>query len=494
MKRVNSQKGQALVLIALAIVGLIGFTALTVDGGRVLSDRRHAQNAADASALAAALAKIQDTSGVPTTANAAAENKALERADSNGYHNDGVGSDVIVNIPPVGGTYDGNPEYIQVIIHSYVSTTFARVLGRTMVENTVEAITRVQGSTSTTNPWGNAGMVAVRHTNERCFTINGSANLHIHGSGISVNCTAPDTLFVNGNTNVTLDDDINIAGCYTDQHNQVVFNNPGDAFQCDISMPVLSASDFSGIQRTLPAPDCSSLPLKTSSDTYEEAGYKVFPPGRYTASQTANSDAKLKEGLYCFLGGLNLNANASLVGTGTIQIVLQNGDLNLANNSNNVFNDLEIYSVDGDLSSKGSIYADSIRFFATGTGSFDLNNGDLTSGDAYFYTYGGNFVINSSSVLNLTAPDEGPFAGLLFYKPWGNNIAFDLNGGTNSYIKGTILMPTTEVTLNGGSGMEVHGQVVAATFIIDGGNEADIYYDPTDDTALPQNPTIEITK
>ena len=55
MKKINSQRGQALILIALAVVGLVGFTALTIDGGLVLSDRRNAQNTADTSVLAAAL-------------------------------------------------------------------------------------------------------------------------------------------------------------------------------------------------------------------------------------------------------------------------------------------------------------------------------------------------------------------------------------------------------------------------------------------------------
>jgi uncharacterized membrane protein len=55
----STEKGQALVLIVLAIVGLLGFAALALDGGMLLSERRRAQNAADAGVLAAALAKIQ---------------------------------------------------------------------------------------------------------------------------------------------------------------------------------------------------------------------------------------------------------------------------------------------------------------------------------------------------------------------------------------------------------------------------------------------------
>lgn len=40
----STPRGQALVLIALAAVGLFAFAALAIDGSAVFSDRRHAQN------------------------------------------------------------------------------------------------------------------------------------------------------------------------------------------------------------------------------------------------------------------------------------------------------------------------------------------------------------------------------------------------------------------------------------------------------------------
>jgi hypothetical protein len=52
-----AERGQALILIALAAIGLVAVTALAIDGSAKYSDRRHAQNAADASSLAAALEK-----------------------------------------------------------------------------------------------------------------------------------------------------------------------------------------------------------------------------------------------------------------------------------------------------------------------------------------------------------------------------------------------------------------------------------------------------
>src|SRR3972149_1920131 len=48
------ERGQAMVIFVLAIAGLLAFIALAIDGGNTLTERRRAQNAADAGALAGA--------------------------------------------------------------------------------------------------------------------------------------------------------------------------------------------------------------------------------------------------------------------------------------------------------------------------------------------------------------------------------------------------------------------------------------------------------
>jgi uncharacterized membrane protein len=55
-----TENGQALILVALAAVGLFATVGLAIDGSAKFSDRRHAQNAADNAALTAALALVND--------------------------------------------------------------------------------------------------------------------------------------------------------------------------------------------------------------------------------------------------------------------------------------------------------------------------------------------------------------------------------------------------------------------------------------------------
>src|ERR671918_54848 len=134
------ERGQALILIALAAVGLFAVTGLAIDGSAIFSDRRHAQNAADTSALAAALAKIRGTDW---------HTAAFTRATSNSYNNNGTTNIVEVNLCSENGvTCAGIPtgadptQYIRVKITSHVKLYFARIIGRSEVINYVEAVAR----------------------------------------------------------------------------------------------------------------------------------------------------------------------------------------------------------------------------------------------------------------------------------------------------------------------------------------------------------------
>ena len=99
-----SERGQALVMIAFAILGLLALTALSIDGGNVYSDRRNAQNAADTAVLATALSMIRN----PDDASSdwvVSKQAGLNRAADNGYANDGTRSTVEVYLPPITGPY-----------------------------------------------------------------------------------------------------------------------------------------------------------------------------------------------------------------------------------------------------------------------------------------------------------------------------------------------------------------------------------------------------
>ncbi len=108
----------------IAAFALVSFTvllaaaALSLDGGALLTERRHAQETADAAALAAAADLFQHypfNNGADAGGTAA--QSALTAAAANGYSNDGTTSLVTVNIPPkTSKTYKDKAGYAEVSV------------------------------------------------------------------------------------------------------------------------------------------------------------------------------------------------------------------------------------------------------------------------------------------------------------------------------------------------------------------------------------------
>src|SRR5690349_3395893 len=158
------ERGQALVLIALAAIGLFGIAGLAIDGSIKFSDRRHAQNAADSAALAAALAKVRgDTLW---------KSVGVYRAADNGYDNNHVTNDVYAYLCTDAdascGPYTGDANYVQVVITSDVNTFFARIVGITQTHNTVQAVA-MSDQESTEELYGGASIVGLAP--DECETI-----------------------------------------------------------------------------------------------------------------------------------------------------------------------------------------------------------------------------------------------------------------------------------------------------------------------------------
>jgi len=138
----TSEKGQALILITLAAVGLFAFAALAIDGSMAFSNKRHAQNAADTAALAGALSYAREGN----TANV--ETVALARASSNGYTTDGTKTEVtvtITDVPEEECPGDATGKDITVNIESLMNTTFAKVVGRDQIASGATATSRACG-------------------------------------------------------------------------------------------------------------------------------------------------------------------------------------------------------------------------------------------------------------------------------------------------------------------------------------------------------------
>src|SRR5688500_14797289 len=180
----SAERGQALILLALAAIGLFGIAGLAIDVSAKFSDRRHAQNAADTAALAGVLAMARgDTDW---------ELEALDRALDNGYDDNHLSNEVEVHNPPSTGIYSNCADvhfdcndYVQVIIDSTVNTFFARVIGINQTHNHVEAVASKITENNNFNFGGNA---VVALSPEGCALMGvGNVNVTIEGGGLYSN-------------------------------------------------------------------------------------------------------------------------------------------------------------------------------------------------------------------------------------------------------------------------------------------------------------------
>lgn len=118
----SSQRGQVIVLFALALVALVAMVGLVIDGGGTYAQRRAMQSAADLAALAGADALIN---GADTT------QAATDVATANGYT---TGSDTTVTV-----TTDTSAGTVKVDINAPHRNSFAAVVGMSTWPVTVTA-------------------------------------------------------------------------------------------------------------------------------------------------------------------------------------------------------------------------------------------------------------------------------------------------------------------------------------------------------------------
>jgi len=164
----RQEKGQAVVIIALALVGLIGFLALVIDGGAAFAARRQMQNAADSAAIAGArgLQEGEGESEVLREIHTYAEVNGVP--DSNGVPNDGINDNVTayfisgisklrMPVPceldeglecvPIGqwGGVPPNADGVEVIARTSFDTYFAAIVGRDTLAAGARAKVLAQG-------------------------------------------------------------------------------------------------------------------------------------------------------------------------------------------------------------------------------------------------------------------------------------------------------------------------------------------------------------
>lgn len=430
-----NEKGQAIGLLVVAIVALLGFAALAIDGGMLYSDRRHAQNAADTAALAGAgdaarfmgQYEIQYSSFVCGSGPViATENRAIssaiDRAGSNGYAIDDDVSDkhgvtTLCEIVDTGTYLDKHFDVITRITRE-TNTSFAHLLFPNALVNEVEAVARVYP------PYPLAFGKAVVGLNEADCSGNsngvifsGDSLMNIKGGGVfsngCMNCNG--TSFEVAVT----DGDVGYAGT-TDCGGANI--NPFPQKQID----KIPDNSFD-----LPAPTCPG-----PSRTVPSGTDVTLEPGNYDTIKWTGGSLKFNPGLYCITGSQGFDVTGGSVSGNNITIYLTSGGVTI--------------------------------------------NGNVQP-------------------INLRAPVDDPdpwpaFPGILFYLAVGNTSTVSLTGNGESFFLGTVYVPSGDIYISGTSGTNptFNTQLIANNVEISGNATVDIEFNEGENYLNP--PYIELQR
>jgi Flp pilus assembly protein TadG len=159
IRRRPEERGQTIVLVAIALVSLLGMAALAIDVTTLYVARGEMQRAADAAALAGAKAFVD--SGI-TTDTANATRQALAQTMATSVINSILAQNKISGAPPVLAaapafdfTRPGNPQISVTLQRTNLPTFFARIWGTKLVTVRASAVAEAYNASSSQNSTGN---------------------------------------------------------------------------------------------------------------------------------------------------------------------------------------------------------------------------------------------------------------------------------------------------------------------------------------------------
>ncbi len=442
------RQGVVAVYVAVALVALMGILALGLDGGLMQDNRRRAQAAADAAALAGATEQFSNYPAILTSISTpgaavmdpggAAATAAMTSASRHGYANDGTESTVTVNVPPSTGPFapaNQSPAelsrvagYIEVVITYNQPRYFSSIWGRSRIPVAARAVARGR--------WGGSGNGVI--------VLNPSASYALDASG-------------QGRVRLT-----GGAAMVTNSNNITAVRQTGGG-------SALAATNYritGGSTGTLSGIDSSGQPSNTSSPV--EYGSPPIPdPLAYlpTPSVPANGTMTTEN-----LGNGNKRYRLS-PGRYTNMPQLSAGDELIFQQASATSSG--IYYIDGNgfKSTGGTIKMDPEAVTQPVGGVMIYNNPNGTQQSQAIQITG-----NSSGTVNLSALTSGTYAGILLFQNRSSTVSMSVSGNGSFSMIGTFYAASAQLQISGQGTAVIGSQYVSDTLNLTGGGDVEIRY------------------
>lgn len=397
-----SRRGTVVVLVALCLVVLLGFTAIAIDGGLLMHDRRALQATADAAALAAAenlYSNYQTGNGLDPGRSAVLAATAVISANGFGQ------ADATINIPPESGIFAGKPGYAEVIINYQQSRGFSGIFGKDRLPVSARAVA-IGKWTAAKN-----GILVLNPTAPGALTNNGSGSFGVVGAPTIVDSNAPNDATATGG-----------GTCYSPEFD--LTGTPGISGSGNWVGTIYSGQPPTPDPlRYIPEPDPSTMVVQSKNGFHVSGNisktYTIYP-GVYNGGITVSGQATLnmEPGIYYMNGGGfgftgqgNLNASGVLIvnnpPTASISdsiTINGNGQINFSPPTSGIYAGISIWQTrsatntvnitgNGGSSMSGTFYAQHGTLSVSGNGLTDVIGSQYIS---YNVVLGGNggFAVN----------------------------------------------------------------------------------------------------
>lgn len=409
--RRRREAGQALILTAAVLVVLLGFLGLAMDMGVLRYEKRLQQTAADAAALAGA-----NNLGYGGVTSGAQDASATDGFTDNGGGNvSACGSGaaigtvcVQINNPPATGPHASDPNYVESLVAAVHPTFFMRVLGINQETVTARAVaTNLSGDSS----GANGCIYTLGAPNKRIepgITTSGSVILQAPTCGITDN----GDLITGGGANLSITaGSIGVSGSVTENGTGTVSPTPvsgipaaGDPIK---AVPPCTGSGCSGVG-----------PIKITAGSCSGAGCA----GNVTCSGGTCTIAPNYYNDICINNNQTVNFSAGLFVINGNSLCA-NGVEFQVNAGSTICN-----SVNPDCSGMPQSANAGVTFYMTGTGSVN---------------------VSGTATAQLTAPNSGPYEGLLFYQDPSDTATASLSGNDTTFYQGALYFPSAQLIFGG---------------------------------------------
>jgi Flp pilus assembly protein TadG len=292
----RNSSGQTTVLVAAASVGLLAAVGLAADVGSLRNVHQHMQSAADSAAIAA-------VEGLQTSQSSASDS-ALADAKTNGFEDGANGVSVTVENPPQGGSYQGNANYVRVVISQPEPTYFLKLLGLDSVQVSASASAHMGNS-----PYCVYSLDPSASGSFGTLTTNGGATLSAK-CGIIVDSSSSSAVSVNG-VSVISATQIGIVGSYSLGGGSVMTPTPRTNI-------VPSDDPLKNLAEPMPS-TCTpaNTTLNIGNDTTLYPGTYCGTNGKPAIKVASNANVTFNPGLYIIDGGgIDLSGGGTITGDG----------------------------------------------------------------------------------------------------------------------------------------------------------------------------------